>query len=167
MFSMSKQKPQALIDAIANGAVKYFTGKPCIHGHVADRYVSSNACVICTSEMNAQQTTSKGIEWRKSIRANYLARMTDEQRRERQRRKRKLPKPTRPDPGLCECCWKPCKLYKTHLALDHCHKTNAFRGWLCNDCNLALGRLGDDEAGVLRLLDYVRRTSQGQLITDA
>lgn len=26
---------------------KYFTGKPCNHGHVAERYVASRQCVVC------------------------------------------------------------------------------------------------------------------------
>ena len=29
------------------GRVRYFTGRPCIHGHVAERYVKSGNCVEC------------------------------------------------------------------------------------------------------------------------
>ncbi len=36
-------------DAKAAGEPRYFTGKPCKHGHVADRYVDGH-CVVCAAE---------------------------------------------------------------------------------------------------------------------
>ena len=33
--------------AKAAGLRRYFTGKPCRHGHVDERYVSNEGCVIC------------------------------------------------------------------------------------------------------------------------
>jgi hypothetical protein len=36
--------------------------------------------------------------------------------------------------------------------------TGAFRGWLCRGCNLSLGRLGDDVAGVRRAIAYLLRS---------
>lgn len=33
--------------AAERGMNRYFTGKPCKHGHIAERYVTSNACVAC------------------------------------------------------------------------------------------------------------------------
>ena len=32
------------------GFVRYFTGKPCKHGHVAERFVSTRACVECSGK---------------------------------------------------------------------------------------------------------------------
>lgn len=32
------------------GLTRYFTGKPCKYGHVAERFVSTKACVICAAE---------------------------------------------------------------------------------------------------------------------
>lgn len=29
------------------GKTRYFTGRPCIHGHVAERYTSSGNCIEC------------------------------------------------------------------------------------------------------------------------
>ena len=37
-------------DAMAKGETSYFTGKPCIHGHMAYRYTSSGACSTCVLE---------------------------------------------------------------------------------------------------------------------
>lgn len=34
-------------DAVAAGSRKYFTGKPCKHGHIAERYTDSGTCSVC------------------------------------------------------------------------------------------------------------------------
>lgn len=62
--------------------------------------------------------------------------------------------PTRPAPDVCECCGK---MGSKALSLDHCHETGAFRGWLCEKCNLGLGLLGDAVASVERALEYLKR----------
>jgi len=36
-------------EALAAGLTQYFTGKPCKHGHVANRYVANWTCVVCFS----------------------------------------------------------------------------------------------------------------------
>lgn len=37
-------------DALRTGLVRYFTGKPCPHGHLCERFVSTYGCVICTDD---------------------------------------------------------------------------------------------------------------------
>lgn len=37
-------------EALNNGATRYFTGKPCLRGHIAERSVSSGNCVQCQRE---------------------------------------------------------------------------------------------------------------------
>lgn len=39
--------PASRRDAMSKGETTYFTGKTCIHGHVAYRYASSGACSTC------------------------------------------------------------------------------------------------------------------------
>ena len=41
-------------EAIAKGALHYFTGKPCKCGHVAKRQTSNKNCVICLNARNAR-----------------------------------------------------------------------------------------------------------------
>ena len=41
-------------EAIVLGDGKYFTGKPCVRGHVAERYVAGWACISCVSEDRAE-----------------------------------------------------------------------------------------------------------------
>ena len=43
--------------------------------------------------------------------------------------------PPKPSNGLCERCGK----FTKGPYLDHCHKTGAFRGWVCNSCNTGQG----------------------------
>ena len=61
--------------------------------------------------------------------------------------------------GQCEICHRPAAEAGRHgvLDFDHCHKTGAFRGWLCNACNQLLGRFGDDPARFMALADYLIR----------
>lgn len=66
--------------------------------------------------------------------------------------------PPRP-PQNCEACGTPFALTTTHhgACCDHDHKTNKFRGWICNDCNLALGRAGDSRDRLQLLINYLDR----------
>lgn len=74
-----------------------------------------------------------------------------------------LPAPTRPRPLICEACGASPQTRGLHL--DHCHETNKFRGWLCAGCNLMLGKMGDNAAGVRRhakqLLKYLEAAARG------
>ena len=45
-------------DAKKQGKTRYFTGNPCKHGHVVERLVSSNECVICNA--------AKVVAWQKA-----------------------------------------------------------------------------------------------------
>jgi hypothetical protein len=70
-----------------------------------------------------------------------------------ERRRRGMPEPTRPCPKQCESCGRvPVKM---GLHLDHCHVTGKFRGWLCGNCNSAIGKLGDNIDGVYRAVAYL------------
>lgn len=55
----------------------------------------------------------------------------------------------------CPLCLKPLGAgHRAHT--DHDHDTKRVRGVVCIKCNHALGVLGDNEAGLLRALAYVR-----------
>lgn len=79
----------------------------------------------------------------------------------RARKRKGKPEPTRPCPTTCECCGRDASASKRRLALDHCHATGVFRGWLCGNCNLAIGLLGDGAEGVSRALEYLKRAGNG------
>lgn len=69
------------------------------------------------------------------------------------RARRGLPEPTRSAPERCECCGKE----SNRMALDHCHETNTFRGWLCLRCNTGIGMLGDNLEGIESALTYLKK----------
>ncbi|TWW38974.1 HNH endonuclease [Pseudomonas aeruginosa] len=41
-------------DALAAGLTRYFTGKPCIHGHISQRSTSNKTCLECHSARKAE-----------------------------------------------------------------------------------------------------------------
>ena len=65
-----------------------------------------------------------------------------------------------PTVEICECCLKPPKY--GNLILDHCHKTGAFRGWLCKSCNSGIGGLGDNLDGVKKAIAYLEKAEYEQ-----
>lgn len=42
--------------------------------------------------------------------------------------------------------------------LDHCHESEAFRGWLCHKCNRSLGGFDDDIKMLQRAIQYLEET---------
>lgn len=129
--------PTTRKQARALGASKYFPGRPCKHGHLSAYYTKGATCIVCQ--------INKANKWNKAH---------PEVNRQTQRRLKGLPLPTRPAPDRCECCGKTCN---RHLALDHCHTTGRFRGWLCFACNSGLGKLGDTAEGLRCALRYLER----------
>jgi hypothetical protein len=68
------------------------------------------------------------------------------------RQHRELKKQHKTPPEACQCCGG-----KKTLVIDHCHATGAFRGWLCQRCNVCIGGLGDTTETIQRALDYLTR----------
>lgn len=62
----------------------------------------------------------------------------------------------RPELGtICDCCNKSIIKYND-FQLDHDHKTNFFRGWICRKCNVGIGNLGDTEESLIKVLKYIK-----------
>lgn len=57
-----------------------------------------------------------------------------------------------------------CQLCDTHtdLHLDHDHATGKFRGWLCLQCNMGIGQLGDTIDSLKRALAYLKRAQTSE-----
>lgn len=67
--------------------------------------------------------------------------------------------------GVCAICSRPPsgKTRRTSvLQVDHDHDTGKIRGLLCDTCNTALGRLGDNAEGIRRVLEYLLRSESEQ-----
>ena len=70
---------------------------------------------------------------------------------------RKKLKDENPPPQAGEC--PICSNFTHDWILDHCHFSHEFRGYICNNCNLALGRFNDDERILRKAIDYLNHKS--------
>ncbi len=59
------EAPSTRAEAVERGSVRYFTGKPCPHGHTAARYTLSGFCVECqliaTRNQKAVAKAKRGV----------------------------------------------------------------------------------------------------------
>ena len=83
-------------------------------------------------------------------------------RREREKIKKSTPPP--PKDHICPICKRTAEEAQGRggkklgpWVYDHSHETKRFRGYLCHDCNRALGSFGDDVDTMLRGVEYLKR----------
>lgn len=55
-------------------------------------------------------------------------------------------------PEFCEVCRN-----KGKIVYDHDHQTGRFRGWLCSQCNVAIGFAGENPNILRKLANYLER----------
>jgi 5-methylcytosine-specific restriction endonuclease McrA len=60
-------------EAKAAGLTRYFTGKPCNHGHMCERYVKGGACLECV-KMNGAEHYAQNTEKVKASQAEHYSR---------------------------------------------------------------------------------------------
>lgn len=165
-------------EALLSGLKTYESHVKCKNGHSGLRYTRDDRCVECRNAAR-EKWEAKNPEWRKNNTAKWRAANQDKVRAsskksndkwplhnpERRkaitlkasRTRQGLPEPTRPVGLNCECCGTPRSALKRELHLDHNHETGAFRGWLCGRCNVGIGMLGDNVAGLQRAIAYLER----------
>ncbi len=152
--------PHAL--AKASGAKLYFTEKPCVHGHIAQRRVSSRMCVICDSE-HCRAWGKNNTEWNRTYGREYMRKRLNDpayrakvnQRVKARRKKLREEAAGGPRPDKCSVCGRK----KHKIVFDHCHQSGQFRGWLCESCNAVIGMANDDPALLRKLADYLEAAS--------
>lgn len=154
---MSYQNDPDRSAALVAGETIYF-GRPCTTCGAKGRYTSSGCCTGCTKRRAADRQRGEPVapgDRRTPIN------VADAARRQAARRFNYVAPPPeelcppRPADLKCECCGKPSR---HALHLDHDHVTGHFRGWLCFTCNRGIAALGDDLRGVLRAIEYLKRS---------
>lgn len=60
----------------------------------------------------------------------------------------------RPRPAECEICARAGR-----VVWDHDHTSSRFRGWICNRCNLILGKSEDSIDLLHKLIAYIERSN--------
>jgi hypothetical protein len=94
-------------------------------------------------------------ELRKVWRKNNKRSISESNKLNCQRRnKRLLTLMGRPMSNECEIC----SITGVRLHADHCHRTGIYRGWLCNNCNLALGNAKDNVQTLMKMVEWVKKT---------
>jgi hypothetical protein len=111
-----------------------------------------------------EKNREKIVAWRKKYRAKHGDMLNRKQREwanrdypayiagiARRREERLIERAGRPRAEACEICGDASAI--THF--DHDHETGKFRGWLCGNCNRALGIVKDDAQRLRALADYL------------
>jgi hypothetical protein len=62
-----------------------------------------------------------------------------------------------PKPSNCDCCGTPFATTRNGACVDHDHRTEKVRGWLCQHCNVALGFVDDSRDRLQLLINYLDR----------
>jgi hypothetical protein len=115
----------------------------------------SCACSVCGIEKDNKEFsfykdryTADGYRLRTNTNCRSCSNKLSKQRA---RLRKKVTEP-RPQPGTpCACCGKPADKHE----FDHDHETEKFRGYICKDCNVGLGKFGDNSEGLIAPLMYL------------
>lgn len=114
--------------------------------------------------MRAYRAQHKEMHAEKSREYRDRQRATDPDYRERENartrqsnRRIRERKATRPRPETCDVC-----NLGGRITFDHCHNSNKFRGWLCHNCNTALGLVRNDITVLEKLIIYLRTAENAQ-----
>ena len=60
--------------------------------------------------------------------------------------------PPRPKAERCEICGS-----MGRICFDHDHKTEEFRGWICDRCNVALGMANENPEILVAIAEYIKK----------
>lgn len=162
----------------------FIQGKPCKHGHDGKRY-RSGVCVECAREgMRQGPSSPEKREQRKLYSRSYHLKKTPEQKeadKVRHANWRKTDKGKRntanryfkraygitadqidemiaSQGNACAICKKSGLLERYgRLSVDHDHLTGKVRELLCDDCNIAIGILGEDTIRLEAAIKYLKR----------
>jgi 5-methylcytosine-specific restriction endonuclease McrA len=81
-MSPEPELPKSFQEARALGAPLFFTGDPCIHGHVAPRRTAGRHCTVCLKDRNAAKYAAdpeyfarKNQQWHRRSQERHVARV--------------------------------------------------------------------------------------------
>lgn len=151
--------------AKAAGLKRYFTGKPCPKGHVAERYVGCRKCIEC----HCARSTASYAKNREKVCARSAADRAKNPEKYRAYELKHRFGLTLADydamleqqDGVCAICKTATTGGRGRFCVDHNHDTGVIRGLLCTNCNTMLGMAKDSperlDAGA-KYLRSARRT---------
>ena len=105
----------------------------------------------------SRETSRRYYQAHPEVHREWQRKHPDKNRKGTARREGYVFAPTRPEPSNCELCGE---VSEKRLHYDHDHASGEFRGWLCGNCNRALGLFRDNP---LLLAAAIRWVEQGGL----
>lgn len=114
----------------------------------------TRVCKKCNSLL---PLLSYGVNQRLTSGRVYLKHTCKSCRSEQEKTRKELRKTHRMPSSGVDC--PICERRTGRPVLDHDHKTGLFRGWICNDCNNALGKFEDSEEVLQRAIRYLLGSS--------
>jgi hypothetical protein len=115
--------------------------KPLKHRHVLSEINIEDKTAICKECGLVKIIKRDQTKWRCSVSTNERSKLY---KRAYRASKKKIMK------SNCEICGS-----IENLCYDHSHKTNKYRGTLCNSCNLAIGIMRDDIERLKNAIKYL------------
>jgi hypothetical protein len=142
---------------------KYFTGKPCVNGHIAAHRTECGGCAECGRlDAIARSRLPETKNNRVRTRPHYAVQERESSRAWYAKKDGHTPPPLerdcppRPVDGRCDCCLKIILGDKPgRFHLDHDHVTGAFRGWVCVGCNAGAHGVMDNQDWLRTRADFL------------
>jgi hypothetical protein len=153
-------------EARSRGLKRFFTGKPCINGHVCEHYTGGGNCVECHCKtQRAYSATLEGVATAKRHRdKNGPSGGTYNSERSRNTLLKRCygishdqyEAALAAQGYQCGICGA---VYTTdeprYWPVDHCHETGNNRSILCHLCNVSLGGFSDDPSTLISAALYI------------
>ncbi len=152
MNSKMQNLPGIRSEAILSNASRYFTGKPCKHGHLAPRRTANGGCMECGERRSPEALirreknrttwkteTGKRVQYNRTTYVRNRAAVLARTRENHLRRTYGITSEIYASlmalqGGVCDIC-KKVPSSGRRLSVDHCHDTGVVRGLLCPSCN--------------------------------
>ena len=132
-------------DALSLGLRRYFTGVPCVQGHISERGTANNQCMECRSNFE-KRNPYRDVMYRRS---RKLGISSDDQIILLLSQDNKC--------AICGCGPESKRNQRNRtLALDHCHRGGGVRKFLCAACNVTIGYAEDDPDLLLAAIKYLK-----------
>lgn len=132
-------------EARAKGLKRYFTGEPCKHGHIQERYTKTCLCVDCNSfhyQTYSKKYPDRFTSW--ELKNTYGITLEEKNELIKQQN------------GKCAICLMLFSATR-HTHVDHCHDTKKIRGILCHTCNVGLGNFKDSPPLLSAAIAYLQK----------
>jgi hypothetical protein len=131
-------------DKVNEQAKRYRLKHPESNKKAKEKYRENNIEAIRERDKVAQRKSRKNNPEAQRIRSeNYRIRQE----------LKKITIAGRPKPFLCELCNED----KFKIVFDHCHKSDKFRGWICDRCNKVLGLVYDSPELLKNMKNYLEK----------